>query len=94
MENSKFEVKDLTGTIFMDAQLKDGKDGPYEVRSGSCKVNGVEYWINAYAKTTKTGKEILSLTFKPKQTGPMTQTDILPKQAPSLDQVPLDQIPF
>lgn len=62
-----FEVKDSTGTIFMEIQKKLGTDGEYEVRSGSCKIDGKEYYINAYEKTTKTGKQILSLTFKVKQ---------------------------
>ena len=62
-----FETKELTGVIWMDIQKKTGPDGEYEVRSGSCKINGTEFWINAYEKTTKTGKVILSLTFKAKQ---------------------------
>lgn len=66
MENQKFEVKDNTGTIWMDVQEKDGKDGKYYVRTGSAKVNGIDMWVNAYEKETKTGKKLLSLTFKSK----------------------------
>jgi 3-deoxy-D-arabino-heptulosonate 7-phosphate (DAHP) synthase len=75
-----FEVRDNTGTIFMEIQKKQGTDGEYEVRSGTCKIEGKEYYINAYEKTTKTGKQILSLTFKP-------------KSAPTQD-VKKDSIPF
>lgn len=75
-----FEVRDNTGTIFMEIQKKQGTDGEYEVRSGTCKIEGKEYYINAYEKTTKTGKQILSLTFKP-------------KTAPTQD-VKKDSIPF
>lgn len=84
MENQKYEQKDLTGTIWMEVQQKEGKEGPYEVRTGSCKILGIEYWINAYAKTTQSGKELLSLSFKPKQDRPATQTDL----------VNLDKAPF
>ncbi len=66
-QNKPYEVKDFTGTIFMDVQKKQGTDGEYEVRSGTCKIEGKEYYVNAYEKTTKTGKVILSLTFKAKQ---------------------------
>lgn len=80
----------------MEAQQKDGKDGPYEVRTGSGLIFGKEVWINAYEKTTKTGKTLLSIVFKEKQqkTGPMSQTDIVPKQAPSVEETPLSDIPF
>ena len=61
-----YEVKDMTGTIFLDIQKKQGTDGEYEVRSGTCKIEGKEYYINAYDRTTKSGKQILSLSFKPK----------------------------
>lgn len=79
--NKPYEMKDGTGTIFMDIQKKQGTDGEYEVRSGACKLNGTEYYVNAYEKTTKTGKVILSLTFKP-------------KQAPATEPVKTDAIPF
>lgn len=79
-QNKPFEMKDGTGTIFMDIQKKQGTDGEYEVRSGTCKIEGKEYYVNAYEKTTKTGKQILSLTFKP-------------KSAPTQD-VKKDSIPF
>ena len=45
-QNKPYETKDLTGTIFMDVQKKQGTDGEYEVRSGTCKINGTEFYIN------------------------------------------------
>jgi len=80
-QNKPFEMKDGTGTIFMDIQKKQGTDGEYEVRSGTCKIDGKEFYINAYDRMTKTGKQILSLTFKP-------------KQAPAVEPVKTDGIPF
>lgn len=76
METQKYEVRDMTGTLWMDVQTKDGKDGPYEVRTGSVKIFGKELWINAYEKTTSSGKKLLSLSFKlknPKE--PLTPMD-------------------
>lgn len=65
-EPKKFEVKDNTGTIWLEVQKKDGNQGPYEVRTGDGKIFGKDVWINAYEKETKTGKKLLSLTFKEK----------------------------
>lgn len=97
MENGKYEHKDMTGTLWMDIQTRQGNDGKtYECYTGTAMIHGVEHWVNGYPKTLASGKQLISLAFKPKQqkTGPMTQTDILPNEAPSMDQVPLDQIPF
>lgn len=71
-QKSQFEIKDMTGTIWMDLQKKVGSDREgnpteYEVYTGSAKVLGGEFSINAYPKTTKNGKNILSLSFRVKQ---------------------------
>lgn len=77
MENGKYEEKDMTGTVWMEVVTKEGKEGPYQVRTGSAKVMGRDFWVNAYERTTKTGKTLLSLTFKPKDAQkPMTETDL------------------
>lgn len=65
-EKKAFETKDMTGTLWMDVQEKEGKDGKYYVRTGSCRINGIDMWMNAYEKETKTGKKLLSITFKSK----------------------------
>lgn len=68
MEQTPFEVKENTGTIWMEVQTRPGTQGDYQVRNGTMKIAGKEYFINAYEKVTQTGKTILSLTFKEKQT--------------------------
>ena len=70
MDQTPFEQKDNTGTLFMDVQEKDGIKGKYLVRTGSIRVAGKDYWLNAYDKQTKTGKALLSLTVKEKQAKP------------------------
>lgn len=96
MEN-KYEQKDMTGTLWMDLQTKQGKDGStYECYTGSAMIHGVEHWVNGYPKTLPSGKQLISLAFKPKQqkTGPMSQTDVVPKQAPKSEDTDLSSIPF
>jgi hypothetical protein len=66
MENNKYEQKPNTGTIWMDLQTKDGINGPYEVYTGDALIGGQAMYVNAYPRVTKTGKHLLSLTFKPK----------------------------
>lgn len=76
METQKYEQKDMTGTLWLEVQTKDGKDGPYEVCTGSAKIFGQEMWLNGYPRETKTGKKLLSLSFKlknPKE--PLTPMD-------------------
>ena len=34
---------------------------------GSINVGGVEYWLNAWLKTSKNGNKFMSLSVKPKQ---------------------------
>ena len=37
--------------------------------TGSCEVDGVDYWISCWSKEAKSGKKFLSLSFKPKEEG-------------------------
>jgi hypothetical protein len=45
----------------------DDKDRDY---SGSLNVDGTDYWISGYVRTSKSGKKYLSLSIKPKQDKP------------------------
>lgn len=67
--------------------------------ASSDALTGVDSWVNGYRRTanTKDGPvDVIDLVIKPKQqkTGPMSQTDIVPKQAPTADETPLSDIPF
>jgi len=45
----------------------DDKDRDY---SGSINVEGTEYWLSGYVRTSKSGRKFLSLSVKPKQEKP------------------------
>jgi len=99
MENNKYEQKPLTGTIWMELQTKVGKNGEFQVYSGSALIEGKEYWISAVPRTTQTGKNLLSLSFREKQpkapSGPMQVVDAAPIfNDVKKDEIPLNSIPF
>jgi len=100
MENqNKYEQKPLTGTIWMELQTKVGKNGEFQVYSGSALIEGKDYWISAIPRTTQTGKNLLSLSFREKQpkppSGPMQVVDAAPIfNDTQKDEIPLRSIPF
>src|SRR6516164_4370755 len=50
-----------------DKDPNDDKDRDY---SGSINVEGTEYWLSGYVRTSKSGRKFLSLSVKPKQEKP------------------------
>lgn len=59
-----YEVKDLTGTLFRNDRKTTDK---HPDKSGSCKINGQEYWISGWLKYSDNGEERISLAFKLKE---------------------------
>jgi hypothetical protein len=57
-----------SGYLFRNTDKKDEKDRDF---AGALNVNGVEYWVSAYAKISKkNGQKFLSLKVKPKNEQP------------------------
>lgn len=83
----------------MELQTKVGKNGEFQVYSGSALIEGKDYWISAVPRTTQTGKNLLSLTFREKQpkppSGPMQVVDAAKTfNDKQIEEIPLDSIPF
>ena len=58
-----FELKPGQGSLFKN-DSKQGDNSPdYK---GSINVNGEEFWLNAWIKTSKKGTKFMSLSTKPK----------------------------
>ena len=57
------------GALFRndDKDQNDDKDRDY---NGTLDVEGTEYWISGWVRTSKNGKKYLSLSVKPKQEKP------------------------
>ena len=52
------------GALFKNADKTDEKHADYQ---GEINVNGREFWLNAWLKTSKKGTRFMSLAAKPKQ---------------------------
>lgn len=67
------------GVLFKNE--KDGVESRADYR-GSCEIEGVEMWIDAWVNTTKERRQYLSLKFKPKATGAKVAPRSPPKMTP------------
>lgn len=58
-----YEMKELSGSLFKNNKRE--KD-THPNATGSCLINGVEYWVSAWTKKDKNGNPWQSLAFTPK----------------------------
>lgn len=81
-----YEKRDNSGSVFVnDRKERDNQPD----RTGSCMIDGVEYWINGWVKKDKNGNPWMSLAFKRKDAAQGTAPSA-PKQPNIVD----DDIPF
>ena len=59
-----WEQRDMQGSLFRNDKRE--KDTHPNAR-GSCMINGIEYWIDAWTKKDKNGNPWQSLSFKLKE---------------------------
>lgn len=81
-----YEIKEMTGSLF-DNNRKEKDTHPN--KTGSCKIDGKEYWISAWVKFDDQGRERFSLAFKLKE-----EKQNKPKPEPSSSVDLDDSIPF
>ena len=63
-------------------------------RTGSCEVNGVEYWVSGWVKTSKAGKPFMSLAFSAKDQAKADATAPAGVAPAAAAQPAADKIPF
>lgn len=81
-------VNNLTGIISRNETKADEKHPDIK---GQCEINGVQYWIDGWARTRKSdGGKFYSLKFKQKDTKPARK----PAQKPSAGFDDVDDVPF
>ena len=80
-----YVLKDGQGSLFRNNDKQEPTHADY---TGSVKVAGVEYWLNAWIKDGKVGK-FMSLSVRPKQAKAAAKA----APAPAADD-PNDAIPF
>jgi len=59
-----YEIKDLTGSLFRNDRKTTDK---HPDKTGSCKIDGKDYWISCWVKFSDDGQERFSLAFKLKE---------------------------
>jgi uncharacterized protein (DUF736 family) len=58
------------GALFRNERKVGDKDPDH---NGMLNVDGKEYWLNAWVKTSKNGRKFFSLSVKPKREEPSTK---------------------
>ena len=69
---SDFQQRENTGALFKNEQKEQPNHCDYQ---GSINVGGTEYWLNAWLKKSKNGKNFMSLSVKPKEAPPQGYTN-------------------
>ncbi len=64
VEKKKFEQRDFSGALFENSRKEKETNPDY---NGTVIIEGVEYWISAWDKTSAKGQPYLSLAFKAKE---------------------------
>lgn len=82
-----YETKDNSGSLF---RAKERKTENHPEFDGSCKIDGVEYWISGWVNVAQSsGLKFFGLKFRKKEQQPRTgmQPDLPPAD-------PDDDVPF
>ena len=85
-----FELRDESGSLFINDRKQKENHPDYK---GSCKINGVEYWISGWKKQGARGT-FLSLAFQQKDGGFEETPTQSKKPAPPMPSEFDDDIPF
>ncbi len=59
-----YEQKEGRGSLFKNTRKQNDKHADY---NGSIKIEGREYWLNAWLKQSANGTKYMSLSAKPKE---------------------------
>lgn len=59
-----YEQRDMNGSLFKN---KKREKDTHPNSQGSCRIDGVDFWISGWTKTDKNGDPWISLAFKRKE---------------------------
>ena len=82
------------GVLFKNDDKQSDKHPDYK---GSINIDGVEYWLSSWIKTSKQGNKFMSLSVQPKQqqaTKPVNKAKQAPQVVDTNDFDDMDGIPF
>lgn len=60
------EQRNNDGALFKNDRKQSENHPDY---TGSAVIDGVEYWVSAWVKTSQAGKKFFSMAYKPKEEG-------------------------
>jgi len=84
-----FEQKDNSGAVFVNDRKEQDT---HPDRTGTARIDGVDYWVNGWLRETKSGKPYLALSFKRKEEANRKHVSDLRSASPRRDMG--DPIPF
>jgi uncharacterized protein (DUF736 family) len=64
MSGRQYETKDGEGALFKNDRKESEQHPDY---NGNLRLNGQDYWVSAWIKSSKAGKKYMSLSLRPKQ---------------------------
>lgn len=80
------------GVLFKNDDKQSDKHPDYK---GSINIDGVEYWLSSWIKTSKQGNKFMSLSVQPKQAAkPAKQAKQAPQVVDTNDFDDSDDLPF
>ena len=78
---------DNSGTLSKNDRKTEAKHADY---TGSCTIEGKEFWMNAWIKDGQNGRKFMSFSFRPKEPRPQSSR---PSQGSRQTYIPDDE-PF
>lgn len=60
----KYEQRDNSGSLFKNERKEKDTHADYR---GECLIDGVSYYMDAWLKTSESGRKWMSFSFKPKE---------------------------
>lgn len=79
----KYEQRDNSGSLFKNTEKQSDKHPDY---SGTAMIDGQEFFMDAWLKTSDSGRKWMSFSFKPKTK--QQKPSKAPAKAPADDDVP------
>ena len=86
--------KENRGVLFKNDDKQSDNHPDYK---GSINIDGIEYWLSSWIKTSKQGNKFMSLSVQPKQqqaTKPVNKAKQAPQVVDTNDFDDMDGIPF
>ncbi len=86
-----FERKDNQGALFKNERKEQDTHADY---NGNCRIDGHDYWLNAWVKESAKGGKFFSLSFKRKDGTAARPESFTPPVKKVVERTLDDDVPF